>query len=166
VIGLVVLAAAAVLRWGLPWHGGGTADLERGSSTEATVVRVVDGDTIRVSIRGRVERVRYIGIDTPESVRPGSPVECFAKRASEFNRRLVDRRRVVLRTDAELRDRYGRMLAYVYRRDDGLFVNLDLVRRGFATILTIPPNVAHAQDFVRAERAARREGAGLWHACA
>lgn len=162
---LVGLGLAALLRWGLPSPRGGTTRLEGGSGIEATVVRVVDGDTIRVSIEGRTERVRYIGIDTPESVRPGTPVECFAKKASEFNRRLVDHRHVLLRTDAEPRDRYGRLLAYVYRQDDGLFVNLELVRRGFATILTIPPNVAHAEEFLRAERAARREDAGLWHEC-
>jgi micrococcal nuclease len=126
---------------------------------------VVDGDTVRVSIGGRIERVRYIGIDTPESHRPGTPVQCFAIRATEFNRDLIGGQAVSLRTDAELRDRYGRLLAYVFRRRDGLFVNLELVRRGFATILTIPPNVAHADEFLQAERAARRADAGLWHVC-
>jgi micrococcal nuclease len=74
-------------------------------------------------------------------------------------------RRVELRTDAETRDRYGRLLAYVYRRPDGLFVNAELVRRGFATTLTIPPNVAHAEEFLRLQRAAREAGRGFWSAC-
>jgi micrococcal nuclease len=129
------------------------------------VLRVVDGDTIHVEVGRRRETVRYIGVDTPESVKPGTPVQCFAKRASAFNHRLVEGERVRLVPDAEARDRYGRLLAYVYRRPDGMFVNAELVRRGFATILTIPPNLAHAQEFLRLQRAARQAGRGLWGAC-
>ena len=130
------------------------------------VVRVVDGDTIRVrDASGREERVRYIGVDTPESVRPGAPVECFAKRASAFNRRLVAGRRVRLVHDVQRRDRYGRLLAYVYRAGDGLFVNAELVRRGYARPLTIAPSVAHADELERLGAAARQAGRGLWSAC-
>jgi micrococcal nuclease len=129
------------------------------------VVRVVDGDTIRVVVEGREEPVRYIGIDTPESVKPGTPVECFAKRASAFNARLVEGERVRLVSDVEARDRYGRVLAYVYRARDGLFVNAELVRRGFATTLTIPPNVAHAAEFKVLGTRARLSGLGLWSRC-
>ena len=125
----------------------------------------MDGDTIHVSIAGRDEKVRYIGVDTPESRRPGTPVQCFARAAGAFNARLLRGRRVRLRTDVEARDRYGRLLAYVYREPDGLFVNAELVRRGFATVLTVPPNVAHAGEFLRLERAARRAGRGLWSRC-
>src|SRR3954467_6321127 len=89
------------------------------------VQRVVDGDTI---VLAGGERVRYIGVDTPESVKPGTPVQCFAKAASHFNARLVEGKRVRLRYDAEHQDRYGRTLAYVYREADGLFVNAELVR--------------------------------------
>ena len=96
-----------------------------------------------VALPSGEEPVRYIGIDTPESVKPGSPVECFAKRASAFNERLVAGERVRLVRDVEERDRYGRLLAYVYRVRDGLFVNAELVRRGYATVATFPPNVAH-----------------------
>ena len=129
------------------------------------VVRVVDGDTIHVRLDGREERVRYIGVDTPESVKPGTPVQCFAKRASAFNERLVEGERVRLVRDAEARDRYGRLLAYVYRARDGLFVNAALVRGGYAQPLTIPPNVAHAGEFRRLASQARRAGRGLWSAC-
>jgi micrococcal nuclease len=133
----------------------------------ARVVRVVDGDTIAVRLSsGRPDRVRYIGIDTPESVKPGTPVQCFAKKASHFNASLVDGRAVTLRTDAEARDRYGRLLAYVYT--DGappVFVNRELVARGYARTLTIPPNVAHADEFARLARRAREAGKGLWRAC-
>jgi micrococcal nuclease len=131
----------------------------------AQVLRVVDGDTVQVRVEGRHVRVRYIGIDTPESVRPGAPVQCFAKRASAFNARLVVGERVRLVSDAERRDRYGRLLAYVYRVRDGLFVNAELVRRGYARTLTIPPNVAYAAEFRRLAAAARRKGRGLWSSC-
>jgi micrococcal nuclease len=143
--------------------------LGRGTSSTAgslhgQVVRVVDGDTIKVRLDGgRIERVRYIGIDTPESVKPGTPVQCFAKKASHFNASLVDGRQVTLKTDAEERDRYGRLLAYVYT--DGRFVNRELVARGYARTLTIPPNVAHADEFARLARRAREAGVGLWQAC-
>ncbi len=131
----------------------------------ARVVRVVDGDTIRVALPSGEEPVRYIGIDTPESVKPGSPVECFAKRASAFNERLVGGERVRLVRDVEARDRYGRLLAYVYRVRDGLFVNAELVRRGYATVATFPPNVAHEREFRRLANRARLSGRGLWGKC-
>ena len=126
---------------------------------------MVDGDTIHVEVGGRREKVRYIGVDTPESVKPGTPVECFAKRASRFNAGLVAGERVRLVLDAEERDRYGRLLAYVYRARDGLFVNAALVRRGYAVPLTIPPNVEHAGEFRRLGERARQLGRGLWSAC-
>jgi micrococcal nuclease len=138
---------------------------ERSGRLEGRVTKIVDGDTIHVQVGGRREKVRYIGVDTPETHKPGTPVQCYGRSASAFNARLVAERRVELRTDAETRDRYGRLLAYVYRRPDGMFVNAELVRRGFATILTIPPNVAHAQEFLRLQRAARQAGRGLWGAC-
>jgi micrococcal nuclease len=136
-----------------------------GSASVARVVRVVDGDTIKVAIGARTERVRYIGVDTPESVKPGSPVECFGKEASRYNARLVAGRRVRLVRDVEERDRYGRLLAYVYRAGDGLFVNARLVRDGYATPLTIPPNVRFAGRFRTQAADARRAQRGLWHAC-
>jgi micrococcal nuclease len=130
------------------------------------VVRVIDGDTIGVRIGDRTERVRYIGVDTPESVKPGTPVQCFAKRASAANAALVAGRHVRLVGDVEHRDRYGRLLAYVYREGDGAFVNALLVRDGYARTLTIAPNVAHAAEFARLARTARSDGKGLWRACA
>ncbi len=136
-----------------------------GDPSTARVIRVVDGDTIVADVEGREERVRYIGVDTPESVKPGTPVQCYAKKASARNRALVEGRRVRLVTDAEERDRYGRLLAYVYRQDDGAFVNAALVREGFATPLTIPPNVAHEAQFATLAREARRAGRGLWSTC-
>jgi micrococcal nuclease len=131
----------------------------------AQVLRVVDGDTIRVRLGGHTERVRYIGVDTPESVKPGTPVQCFAKRAAAANAALVAGRSVRLVGDIEQRDRYGRLLAYVYREPDGAFVNAQLVRDGYARTLTIAPNVAHARQFAQLAHAARESGRGLWAAC-
>jgi len=127
------------------------------------VGRVVDGDTIEVLINGSPEDVRYIGIDTPESVAPGEPVECYGHEAADANARLVEGETVRLDFDAERRDPYGRLLAYVYL--DDLMVNAELVRRGFATTLTIPPNDSHADRFARLERQAGAAGRGLWGAC-
>ncbi len=132
---------------------------------EGEVTRVVDGDTVKVHLGGRRETVRYIGVDTPETVKPGTPVQCFGKAATAYNRGLVAGQAVRLRTDAEARDRYGRLLAYVYRRRDGLFVNAALVRGGFARTLTIPPNVSHASELAGLQRAARMSRRGLWALC-
>lgn len=144
---------------------GCSTPLETASPDVGPVVRVVDGDTIHVQLGGVREKVRYIGVDTPETVRPGFGVECFGKAASAANARLVAGERVRLERDAEARDRYGRLLAYVYRERDGAFVNAALVRGGFASPLTVAPNVAHEDDFVRLAREARRAGRGLWRAC-
>ncbi len=129
----------------------------------AYVTRVVDGDTVEVRLGGEVEDVRYIGVDTPETVKPDTPVQCFGPQASTFNHRLVAGRRVRLVFGVERRDVYGRLLAYVHlgRR----FVNAELLRRGLARTLTIPPNDRHAGRFARLERAAARSGRGLWGAC-
>ena len=158
---VAVLAAVA----GRDLVSGADGDTAPAAPGVARVVRVVDGDTIVVRLDGREERVRYIGVDTPETVKPNSPVECFGKAASKENRRLVDGREVTLTFDVEQRDRYGRLLAYVRRRGDGLFVNAELVRRGYATTLTIPPNVRYAERFAALARAAREAGRGLWSAC-
>jgi micrococcal nuclease len=133
----------------------------------ATVDRVVDGDTIRVVVAGgRSERVRLIGIDTPETKDPRRPVQCFGREASAFTTRLLPRSTPVrLVRDVEGRDRYGRLLAYVYRARDGLFVNLALAENGYARALTIPPNVAHADEFLAAVGAARQQLRGLWGRC-
>jgi micrococcal nuclease len=162
-IGALLVAAAAL--GGRAVLAGGGADAGGLAEREARVERVVDGDTVVVRVAGRRERVRYIGVDTPESVKPGTPVQCFAKAAAAANRRLVAGRRVRLVADAEARDRYGRALAYVYREPDGLFVNAELVRRGYARVLTIPPNVAHAAQLRRLAARARRNEQGLWSRC-
>jgi micrococcal nuclease len=160
---VLALAAVAALAGGSLLAGGGRAGA--GGAQVARVVRVVDGDTIVVRVGGADERVRYIGMDTPEDVKPGTPVQCYSLAAAAANRRLVAGRSVRLVSDAESHDRYGRLLAYVYREPDGLFVNAELVRRGYARVLTIPPNVAHEAEFRRLARRARAAGRGLWSRC-
>lgn len=142
------------------------ADAPAAEPGAATVVRVVDGDTVVVEIGGGEERVRLIGIDTPESVKPDTPVECFGHEASEHTASLLPEGTAVrLVRDVEPRDDFGRLLAYVHRADDDLFVNLAIIEAGYARPLTIPPNVAHADEFVAAARRAESSDAGLWSAC-
>jgi micrococcal nuclease len=137
------------------------------STAEPIVTEVVDGDTIVVDLRGTRETVRLIGIDTPETKHPTKPVECFGPEASAFAHRLLPPGTAVrLERDVEARDHFGRMLAYVYRVADGLFVNLELARAGFARPLSIAPNTAHAGAITRATNEARAVGRGLWPACA
>jgi micrococcal nuclease len=160
----VLVGAVVLLVWGDRGDGGSDPPAEpQGRETEAEVVRVVDGDTIEVSLGGETEDVRYIGVDTPESVTPGEPVECYGREAGSFNERLVAGREVRLRFDAERRDDYGRLLAYVYVGPQ--LVNAELVRRGYARTLTIPPNDSRADLFARLEDAAGSAGRGLWGAC-
>jgi micrococcal nuclease len=144
-----------------------TADtVPGGVRANATVVALTDGDTISVRIDGHKDTVRLIGIDTPETKKPNTPVQCFGPEASKYTASLVPVGTPVrLERDTEARDVYGRLLAYVYRADDGLFVNLDVIRRGYARQLTISPNTAHEADFTAAVRAAQRAHIGLWAAC-
>ncbi len=124
----------------------------------ALVTRVVDGDTIELE-DGR--KVRYIGVDTPETKHPTKGVEPYGYEASEANRRLVLGKRVLLVKDVSETDRYDRLLRYVFL-DDGTFVNLKLVEDGYARVATFPPDVKYADLFLEAERKAREEGRGLW----
>jgi micrococcal nuclease len=132
-------------------------------------VRVVDGDTIRARTDdGAVVRVRYIGVDTPEIAHPGAtrPAGCFGREADRANRALLPEGEAVrLLFDADRRDRYGRLLAYVYRRRDGLFVNERLVRDGLARALEVAPNLRFARRFAALSREAERARRGLWGSC-
>ena len=133
---------------------------------DARVERVVDGDTLVARAGGQRFRVRLLGIDTPETKDPTRPAGCYGKEASGFTATLIPPgTEVRLVGDVEQRDRYGRLLAYVYRRADGMFVNAELLRRGYAQLLTVPPNVAHTDEFVAIARQAREGAQGLWGAC-
>jgi micrococcal nuclease len=116
-----------------------------------------------VRLDGRGEYVRLIGVDTPETVKPDTPVQCFGERASHFTKRRLTGKWVRLVFGVEPHDVYGRLLAYVYV--GGRFYNPILVRRGLARSLTIPPNDRFAPRFRRLEMGAARAGRGLWGAC-
>ena len=166
-VAVLLVAAAALVGCApgasepTPTVGPATANLPSG--VDVVVRKVVDGDTLEVT---GGERVRLIGIDTPETKDPDRPVGCFGEEATRFTSTLVPPGTPVrLVGDVEQRDRFNRLLAYVYRQSDGLFVNAELLRRGFAQLLTIPPNVAHTDEFAALAAQARSGGQGLWAAC-
>lgn len=163
---LLALIAALAGSWrSLPFVGDGGGGVAPGGHADATVVRVVDGDTVKVELGGRRATVRYIGMDTPEDVKPGVGVRCWSRRAAADNAALVARRPITLRFDRNPYDRYGRLLAYVYRHGDDLFVNAELVRRGDARARPFPDNTAHRALFAALAANARARGAGLWRHC-
>lgn len=127
---------------------------------EGDVVRIVDGDTIHVAFGDRVEKVRYIGVNTPEIHHPKKGAEAGGREARDLNRELTFGRRVRLELDVQERDRYGRLLAYVWVGD--VMINAELVRRGYAQVMTVPPNVRYQTLFVKLQREARETGRGLW----
>ena len=159
-IALLLIAAAILLR---PWELHHGAD---GASEHLTgrVVRAVDGDTLEVALDdGPTETVRLIGVDTPETVKPDTPVQCFGPRASAFEHEHVEGRRVRLLTGVEPRDYYGRLLAYVWF--DGHFLETELLRRGLARTLPVHPNDRFAHSFEQIAQRAAKAGKGLWNAC-
>jgi micrococcal nuclease len=132
----------------------------------ATVDRVVDGDTIIVDIKGERERVRLIGIDTPETHRPDTPVQCYGPEAADYAARLLPPGTAVnIERDVETRDDYGRLLGYVTRVSDGMFVNLEMASAGYAKSLRVKPNTTFADVISEAVRDAQQHHRGLWGAC-
>jgi micrococcal nuclease len=130
------------------------------ATLEGAVVRVVDGDTLHVRIGDRIETVRYIGVNTPEVHHPRRGEEPGGKEATAVNRQLVAGKHVRLELDVQERDRYRRMLAYVWIGE--VMINAELVRLGYAQVMTIPPNVRHQALFVKLQREARDGRRGLW----
>ena len=130
------------------------------------IADVIDGDTVDIDINGRTERVRLIGVNTPETKHPTKPIECFGPEASAYLTQLLPKGTAVrIERDVEARDRYGRMLLYLYLGSNDLFINLDLVARGYGTPMSIEPNTFHRNDFVRAAAQAEAADVGLWKAC-
>jgi len=136
-------------------------EAQRGSFETGQVVNVVDGDTIDVIVNGTEHRVRYIGIDTPETVHPTRGEEPYGREASARNRELVLGKTVRLEKDVSETDQYGRLLRYVWLDDDTM-VNEVLVAEGYAQVSTYPPDVKYADDFLELQRTARAQGLGLW----
>jgi micrococcal nuclease len=129
----------------------------------ATVTRVVDGDTIHVLLEGRDTTVRLIGIDTPEKDGPYTHEECFGREASAYTERSLDGAEVGLEFDVDRQDRYGRTLAYVWT--DAVLFSEQILRDGYAVLLTVPPNVRYVDRLAAAQADAHDDGAGLWGAC-
>jgi micrococcal nuclease len=143
-----------------------SAEREPAPAGTARVVRPVDGDTIVVDIDGAEESVRFIGIDTPESVAQDRPVECFGPESKERTAELLPAGTLVrLERDVEARDRYDRLLAYVIRDSDDTFVNRLLVEEGFAESIAYPPNTTRQAELDQAEAEARADRQGLWDTC-
>jgi len=134
-------------------------------AVSAAVQRVVDGDTIVIDRAGREETVRLTGVDAPETVKPGAPVDCYGPQASQRTHRLLDGQKVTVRNDQERRDHFGRLLAYVWRARDGRFIQGDLVAGGYARTLRVEPNTRHAERLDRLQAKARAARRGLWRAC-
>ncbi len=142
------------------------ADGDGGWEPNAVVERVVDGDTIVARIGNRSETVRLIGLDAPETVAPTRPVQCFGAEASRFLEAVLPAGTdVTLVRDVEARDIYDRLLGYVVRSHDGLFVNLEMVTAGYAAVMIFPPNDHYTDALHRAEAEAIAAGRGLWRAC-
>lgn len=132
------------------------------------VTRVIDGDTIEIDYQGTPKKLRYIGIDTPETVDPRRPVQCFGKEASKENKRIVEGKLVSIEKDVTEIDKFDRLLGYIYLKlDDAstLFVNDYLVRQGFAFSYPYPPDIKHQERFNQAQTEARENNRGLWDAC-
>ncbi len=138
-------------------------------TARARVTRVIDGDTIELE---GGQKVRYIGIDTPETKKPRTPVQCFGQEAYTKNKELVEGHEVMLERDVSETDRYGRLLRYVYlpkenknASGEAIFVNDYLVRQGYAFSSTYPPDVKYQESFLEAQQEAREASRGLWHSC-
>ena len=161
----VVLAACGVGRAAAPKTAAPVA-ARVGGSAPAVVSKEVDGDTIHVHINGGDEKIRFIGINSPETHGPGGLKECFGQEAAARMAELLPvGTKVDLVGDADQRDKYGRLLAYVYRDSDHLFVNLAMVEQGFAEAYTFRPNTTHEAEFEAAAARARNANRGLWGAC-
>ncbi len=165
-VGVVILVGSALAGHQVPVRQvarlvnqfSGTPNTSPSTEEWQIVKRAIDGDTIELESG---EKVRYIGVNAPESVKPNWPVECFGHEASAYDKQLVEGKRVRLTKDVSDRDKYGRLLRFVYL-EDGTFVNDQLVREGYAFVSTFPPDVAKADEFKQAQAEARTAQRGLW----
>jgi len=142
------------------------ATVPTSADERAVVDRVVDGDTIMVELDGDIQRIRLIGIDAPESVTPDVPQECYGPEASAaLSQLLPPGTEVWLESDQEPQDRFGRPLRYVYRGDDGLFINQWLTTHGFVESRSYPPNISRQDTLDAAELDAADNDRGMWGNC-
>lgn len=162
----IVLAAASFAGWWFGSHGPGESSnptSATGGRFGALVTETVDGDTVRVRTAQGSDTVRLLGINTPETHHPTKGVECYGPEASAYTQRWLTGQRVELELDVEHRDKYGRLLAFIYL--DGHRFNDQLLKLGYARVLVIPPNGVFARTMLEEQLAAKRSGRGLWRAC-
>lgn len=143
------------------------AEVDYRNMERAHVARVVDGDTIELKTG---EKVRYIGVDTPETKHPSKPVQCFGREASQRNKELVEGKEVLMEKDISNTDRYGRLLRYIYlpnpdATDEAIFVNEMLIEQGYGQVITYPPDVKYHEILLQAQKQAQEENKGLWGSC-
>ena len=142
--------------------GTGAGEQQKGEGRNwVRVARVIDGDTFEIINKGKSERVRLIGVDTPETVKPNSKVQPFGPEASSFTKKMIEGKMVRLEFDVQERDKYGRLLAYVYL-EDGTLLNSRLLEEGLATIMTVPPNVRMANTFLGIQKKTQKQKKGIW----
>ncbi len=142
---------------GSPWSTQQSEEYQD-TAVSVQVIRIIDGDTFEIE---GAERVRLIGVDTPESVQSDTPVECYARESSEYLKELIEGKTVKLVRDTTNRDQYGRLLRYVYL--DGIFVNEKIVREGYAQSVAYRPDTRLQSQLDRAEQVARRDSKGRWN---
>lgn len=164
------IALVGALAFALGWVGvralGPAADSQPAEPGHATIVDVIDGDTVEIDVGGRRERVRLLGVDAPESVHPSVPVQCFGQEASAGLAELLPPGSAVrLERDVEARDRYQRLLLYLYRAEDDLFVNRWLLDQGLADTSFYEPNTTRSAELTAARAAAEVGRIGLWGHC-
>lgn len=143
------------------------AEIDTKAFVKTRVTEVIDGDTVIIESG---ERVRYIGVDTPETKHPKKSVQCFGREASRRNTELVEGKEVYLEKDISETDRYGRLLRYMYlpnpdAPDEVIMVNEYLIEQGYGTVITYPPDVKYHEQFLASQRLAQEEKRGLWGAC-
>ncbi|MCY8152001.1 thermonuclease family protein [Bacillus paralicheniformis] len=144
-----------------PSSAGSNASEQDTDRIEAPVIRVIDGDTFVANVDGQKEKVRLILVDTPETVHPTKPEEPYGKEASNFAKKTLSKQTVQLEMDVEKRDKYGRLLAYVYLKDGSSF-NKVLLEKGYARLAVFPPNIKYEDEYKQAEEAAKEKALGIW----
>ena len=158
--GRLIVLAVLVLRLGPSW----AQEPTRVRSLPGAVVKVVSGDTVHVFVNGAVERVRYIGVLSPDPGDGGQPGDPVGRDALQFNRGLVNAKNVRLELDVQEHDAEGRLLAYVWVGD--VMANAEVVGRGYGQVLTGTPNVRHQEMLLRRQQEARAQQLGIWRSVA
>ena len=157
---LIPILAMLVIIFSLGIYSNVSNDFQPNLENTYLVTRIVDGDTIEINYNSTTEKVRMIGIDTPETVKPNTEVQPYGKEASAFTKSMLLNKYVSLEFDEQERDKYNRLLAYVYI--DDVMYNKTLLEKGLAHVATFPPNIKYVEDFIQIEAQAKSDKIGLW----